>query len=796
MKPRLAAAGLALGLVCALHLAALVLAPQRWLPAAITLDLAPGDSAALGRAELAAPRAGARQFSVRRDAAGRWWLRNTNPAQGAVLRQGGARRHTGSIVLAAGQQLQVGATRFEVVRAGDGSAELRGAGQRWQYDGALLLRDGAMQPACSDTGAGARLAAYWNRIAPAILSFARPLAFGGNLHCGNRLPVAGLEAGKVSLARAGAGAGAGAGADDNEDIAMTVRGSQPVLVRQDGRWSDVAQREHALDGISGIAVGRSAYALSFDAATSKAARLTLKPSAQVDLFAQADAELAPGLRWHWQQRSLWQFAAPPVAAWSAALAAALLAALAGWRLAGPTRGLAPAARLAAAVTIVALAVLVLVMQRSAAAPGAGWTLVLAWAALWLALLWTARLPLLGVLGVLLLGAGLLVQLELGLGARDTAWLRHVENSCVLLAIGLPLGLLLFQGVARASVSRPATEWLLVGLALCALVGLLLQVTFGNETGVFEVQPVEFAKLSLAALSAHCLALATGGAAPAGVAPARHWQAWLRIIAPALLFVLLLAVALVQVDDYSPLILLLVWAAVSFVAWCLASGRRPAAAAFGALCVGVLLGAAALQQAAPSLGAAGFYTERFQVWADPTAHPHTGQQMLLGARAVADGGWFGIDGLLGIATLGQAAGEALRIPAVQDDFAPSFLLNRHGLLGALLVWMLQAALLAALLHAAAAAWQVAAGARDFRRAWLGRFQCFALCGGAAFLAGHFLLSWGTNLALFPIMGQPMSFLSSGGSHLLFFICPLLAFGMASVQSSEENPSCRSMYNTKS
>jgi cell division protein FtsW len=36
-----------------------------------------------------------------------------------------------------------------------------------------------------------------------------------------------------------------------------------------------------------------------------------------------------------------------------------------------------------------------------------------------------------------------------------------------------------------------------------------------------------------------------------------------------------------------------------------------------------------------------------------------------------------------------------------------------------------------------------------------------------------------------MGQPMSFLSAGGSHLLFFICPLLAFGAASAQSMEEN-----------
>ena len=58
-------------------------------------------------------------------------------------------------------------------------------------------------------------------------------------------------------------------------------------------------------------------------------------------------------------------------------------------------------------------------------------------------------------------------------------------------------------------------------------------------------------------------------------------------------------------------------------------------------------------------------------------------------------------------------------------------------------------------------------------------------GAAFAAGHFLLSWGTNLAIFPVMGQPMSFLSAGGSHLLFFIFPLLGFGATSAYSFEEN-----------
>ncbi|CAN7430948.1 FtsW/RodA/SpoVE family cell cycle protein [Massilia sp. LjRoot122] len=775
MKLRLAGAALALACVCLLQLLAMLLAPPRYLPESISLRLAPGTSATLGHAELAAPRAAAQQFVVRRDGAGRWWLRNASPAQAAVLTRGGQRLRTGSLSLAAGQQLQAGAALFEIVAADHERVLLRDGRHDWEYDGALLRRDGRPQAACPDAGMAARLAGAWNRIAPAALAFRRPLAFGAHLYCGNRLPVPGLDTGKLTLARSAMGG-----------LALEVRGTQPVLLQDGGHWIDAAQREHALDGVDAIAVGRTRFTLSRSADS-----LILQPAGQVALFAEPKAELPSSVHRNWSERALWHSPLPSTPACCAALCMFLLAGAAGLRLSGPVRSAAAAVRIALSSALPAIALLLLVMQRGGDAPGTGWSLLLAWAALWHALLWPRRLSMLGIFAVLLLGAGLLVQLELGLGARDTAWLRHVETSCVLLAAGLPLGLLLLGGLARGMLSRPGTEWLLVALAVTALAGLVLQVAFGDETGVFDVQPVEFAKLALAALSAHCLALATGAA----TGGRRNWRDWLRMLAPVLLFVLLLAVALVQVDDYSPLILLLVWAAVTLLAWCLATGRRLQAALAGGLACALLGGALALQSAAPGF-AGGFYAERFQVWADPAAHPHTGQQMLLGAGAVRAGGWLGADGLLGIASLGGPGGEALRIPAVQDDFAPSFLINRHGLAGGLLMWILQAALLAALLHAAAAAWAAAAGAGDFRRAWLGRFQCFLLAGGAAFLAGHFLLSWGTNLALFPIMGQPMSFLSAGGSHLLFFICPLLAFGMASVQSFEENPRCRSTSNTKS
>ena len=272
--------------------------------------------------------------------------------------------------------------------------------------------------------------------------------------------------------------------------------------------------------------------------------------------------------------------------------------------------------------------------------------------------------------------------------------------------------------------------------------------------------------------------------------------WCRLAAPALLFACLLALALLEVDDYSPLILLLVWTTSMAFAWALAARRLLTVTAIAVLALAAAGAIAWLRLAgAHEVASWSFYADRFLVWLDPASHPHTGQQLLAGARAIAEGGWWGSDRLFGLSTLGQGAGDALRIPQVQDDFAPAFFLNRHGLAAALALWLLQALFLTGVLQTAAQAHAAAQAARNFRQAWLGRFCCFALCGGAAFALGHFLLSWGTNLAIFPIMGQPMSFLSAGGSHLLFFICPLLAFTAISAQTFEEMQSCRSMSNTK-
>ncbi len=57
-------------------------------------------------------------------------------------------------------------------------------------------------------------------------------------------------------------------------------------------------------------------------------------------------------------------------------------------------------------------------------------------------------------------------------------------------------------------------------------------------------------------------------------------------------------------------------------------------------------------------------------------------------------------------------------------------------------------------------------------WLG-----ALLFGLAWMqAAHWAVSWGNVLGLLPVMGQPMTWLSSGNSHMLALAASSLVLGM--------------------
>lgn len=741
---------------------ALVRAPAAWLPSAITINLAPGDAITLGQRELAAPQTDRQQLSLRRDADGRWLLRNLSTTRPAVLIRDAQEQRLGSAEVQGLRQFQIDGAVFDVGAADARSVRFARDGHEWYYDGALLYRDGRQQASCPESRMSGKLLSMWNRIMPLWLTIARPLSFGGNLYCDNRLGLALVTPGAAQIARSNGRLQLSAGNPDGDRAA--------ILVAQ----ADLRKQEAALDGVNAITIGRTRLQLS-----TEGDQLTLHPSRHVKLYSEPELKLPEQVRWQWQQRSL--FSGGPAGPVAAIIAFALVCAGAlGFA------GRARAARLTAAAAGLACAGMLaaggiaLISQRAGDPPSAASSLLLGAGALlvWLAL--PGRLTLVKAAGAILLALGLLAQLELGLGAPESSWLRYYQKSAAMLAIGIGIGGLLQLWAQHRGVQlqQRTIEWLLALFAAAALTALGAQVLWGDETGVFDLQPVELAKLALTALTAHCLALRFNWHnGPQRLAD--HGARWLQLIAPALLFLALLGLALVQVDDFSPLILLLVWSTGVGLAYAYAARNRVLAVVLlsgAALAVGGIL---YLRLAGTDdLIRWGFYADRFLVWLNPAEHPHTGQQLLLGARAIADGGWFGADHWLGLRTLGQTAGSVVQIPAVQDDFAASFFLNRHGLAGGLLLWTVQAAFVIGLLMSALQAYRSGTSARNFRHAWLGRFRYFTLCGGGAFVLGHFLLSWGTNLAIFPIMGQPMSFLSAGGSHLLFFLCPLLTFSAIS------------------
>ncbi|WP_348697577.1 FtsW/RodA/SpoVE family cell cycle protein [Duganella fentianensis] len=769
----------------ALHWLALTRAPAAWQPAAITLRLAAGESIDLGGQELAATHADRRHLRVRRDAQRGWMVQNLSSSHALLLQTGALEQPSGALELQAGQRVQIGTQVLKIEASSRQQLAFSAAGHQWRYDGALLYRDGQRQAACPQTSWPARLAAGWNSSMPHWLTVGRPLTLGGNLYCDNRL---GLELGSAGAARITAQQGHFILHTSRPDAA-----SLPVLLLPEqlaGAPQDLRRQELLLSDGMVMIVGHTRLGV-----TTKGDSLTLRPSQHVRLFATPELPLPPALHWEWRQRQPGLESAPAAVRTLAMSLATCAAILLGRYLLTMLRlqssALPALMENAAALLLLACAATALYLQRSLQAVPAMISLLLAGCALLLWLAHPARRNLLGICAASLLALGLLSQLELGLGASDTAWLRYYQKSCALLALGMSAAAVCLQWLQTRQhrgrhLAQTSIEWLLAGYAAFALAGLLLQVVLGDETGVFDLQPVELAKLALAALSAHCLALRFNWHSQTGntTSLAERSARWLHLIAPALLFLMLLALALVQVDDFSPLILLLVWTSAIALAYAVAAQQRALLATILAL---GLLTAAAIA-ALRLLGSDevirwGFYADRFLVWLQPALHPHTGQQLLAGAQAIAAGGWWGSDGLLGLRTLGQPAGEVLSVPAIQDDFAASFFLNRHGLLAGLMLWCLQAGFLHALLCAAWHNYRQAVAARHFRQAWLGRFRYLMLTGAAALVFGHFLLSWGTNLAIFPIMGQPMSFLSAGGSHLLFFLCPLLAFSAFNAPSMQ-------------
>jgi len=606
---------------------------------------------------------------------------------------------------------------------------------------------------------------------------------GGAVNCADRWKVAALPPGAVDVVwRAG-----------GFWLAPGARRHDVVLSRAGGASVTFPQLSMAVDGefgrVESLILGRTRYALEAGANA-----LTLRPRSAEDFWREADAAPVP------LEPAAWIGDGEPPLAWlrslgpkriaPAGVLALLAAAAVGflwWRTKGRWTGFVPP--LLVWPALLGGVWLFWLVRTGAGGPD---TSLMAWAA-WAAWLWGSvsmvlhgRLGgwsgVLWALGVALAGTGAVTLFQLGAGADNTWWLPFATKHGQILA----LAGMAFAGAAAMPLWLWERVWLwlfnresVFALAAIGIAGLLVaQFALGGEEGIGGIQPVELTK-TLAAVLLGFVGLHLTEARLREVrafrrAPIRFLLPYLRVAGIFLLFALSVAAG---VRDFSPLIILGiataaflwklgVWRSSAMRMGWVWVGLRPALIVVGTALVGLLVWVHGNPDAVPE----GFpQKDRIQVWAEPELHPHSGAQVLAGLDHVALGGWEGAQDWFG------DNGTVMKVPAVQDDFITAFFLNRFGGYAGLALLAVQLLYVAALLGIARIA-ERNLGRGDFQDQDAGRVLSFALFILAWMHVAHWGISWGNSLGLLPVMGQPMSWLSAGNSHLIAYCLATLGLGL--------------------
>jgi cell division protein FtsW (lipid II flippase) len=319
---------------------------------------------------------------------------------------------------------------------------------------------------------------------------------------------------------------------------------------------------------------------------------------------------------------------------------------------------------------------------------------------------------LGDLQLLWLGVAVVVATTIAVGLRSDRWLRLYKYS-----------------------------WAAAGLALLALT-----FVFGTDVGGARLtlqvgpisgQPSELLKVILvvffaAYLAEYRLLLANARLrilGPLTIPP-------LPYLAPILaMLALALGIVVIQRDLGAALLFYVVFLCLAF----LATGRLTD------LLLGLLLfavGFAVLAVAFPHVG------ERVSIWVDPWGEPlGGGYQLVQSLHAFARGGLLGTGLGAGLPTIDGR----LPVPAIHTDFPLAAIGEELGMTGV-------AAVFAAYLIIVARGLRIAASTADDFRALLAAGLALVVGVQAAIIAGG-------NLALIPLTGITLPFVSYGGSSLL-------------------------------
>ncbi|MFI0398770.1 MAG: FtsW/RodA/SpoVE family cell cycle protein [Thiolinea sp.] len=610
----------------------------------------------------------------------------------------------------------------------------------------------------------------------------RGFYLGGDVQCASRWRLPALPTKAASIALVG------------EHFMLRPHDAETAFrVVRSGQSTDLMAMEVPLvmgeRHITEIIVGKTRYATRVDGTTGK---LTLTASSGIHLFPPnaASDNTTPHGRIPWQPQSaeLWLGWA-----WSSALGLLfLLSVLVAWLVTIDRRANRESPRF---------------MQDFL-------FLLVPWAALWWGISYANHLPVLagitagtwvvltlllwrqgmlaGIAGwvwwcvLLLAGIGLLVQMQLAIGADNTKWQRFaILQAWSLLGIAWFVTVLaLFSARALGKLWEAAVTdkgghlrsgWLSGLSFLLALVLLALLKVAGGEAGVSGFQPAELAKGVMALLLAIAMVMWVDLRTHFLIKhdevlaqEATRWRSLLRLLFWVAALGILATLLLGAVRDFSPVLILFllifgfVWAARPWL-----SAKRRKWVYLLPLLVLLMLVSAWHYPVLFAKLLANLQGERFLVWANPWAYPDLGLQAQRSLSAIYEAGWWPRDGF-------GSNGEVMTIPAVQNDFILAFILAKIGALGGLILLLIQLFWVGLLFGLHQALLVKAKGERGTVRAM--QLLAWLLYGLAWLQIAHWLISWGNVLGLLPIMGQPMTWISSGNSHLLALGLPTVLLAL--------------------
>lgn len=375
---------------------------------------------------------------------------------------------------------------------------------------------------------------------------------------------------------------------------------------------------------------------------------------------------------------------------------------------------------------------------------------------------------------LLLGAaGIFTLLQLFAGAGNTAWGVFIQRQITNLSFfALLVGTLsccsssLLKNIS-GSVARnrrsfglhPFLQYTAMGTAFFLLGAHLV---WGREGGLGWVQPSEVMKFLFPLLVALALQRAFLLWQSTSLNPRQKKSENLQLLVQIVVLILVVCGMFAYKSDFSPALILICY--LLFCCWQMVALQvlSPPKGWFLAalLLLVVAVGAAGVNLYSNPTGQPWSSLpqhERFVVWSNPDIAPHSGAQVIESMELVGEGGWKGgTDSWLGANNRGNA------LPAVQDDFIGAFLLYRFGGVAGCGLVLVQLLYLYCLSSADRLLVKRNRGILVEREVSI--FFSFLLRSMIFILALQWIISWGNCLGLLPVMGQPMTWLSSGNSHL--------------------------------